>query len=287
MKNQLDWQVGDDEGGWEIISAVRERGPRKPRGRLWGVLLATVVLLTTGGGLAVRSWYHASLGRIRSQIQDVVDQEAQAQAESDLRRLASQQDMESPVWFSRQVAESPAECPETDGERSLDVLLNCFPRAQVKAIEVRGDTAWVEVITDQRLTRQARFYRLTDRGWKHTAPDATFWGDSVELDCGLVTVRCHERDLPHVEALVEHILRAYEEYAILVGTGPGAVLEVHFVAEVPSARLSPISGNTLTLPSPWLMGIPADGAWADEYLDEVTNWVGYAAERMLTSGIYP
>jgi len=280
MRNQLDWQAGDDDGGWEIISAIEVRAPRKRRWRLWGTLLTTLVLLAAGGGFAVRGWYDAVLARIASQIQEVMDQEAQALADGDTKDYLAQQDVTSPAQLDRQAKQALVECPGTDAQGSFEALYACLPDARVEGVEVRGDTAWVEVVTELQPVRQVRFYRRTERGWKHTAPDGTFWGDPVQLDYGLLTVRCYERDLPHIEPLVERMLQAYETYAVLVGSG----LEIRFAAEVPAARLPNVSGHTLTLPSPWLTGIPLEEKWEEGYLEDLAKWVGYAGERILTSG---
>ena len=48
----------------------------------------------------------------------------------------------------------------------------------------------------------------------------------VERVCGALTVRHRERDLPHVQPLVKHILRALYESCTILGFPSGYALEV-------------------------------------------------------------
>jgi hypothetical protein len=246
--------------------------------------LVALVLFGSGGWFAVHGWYHTALQRITHQIQGVIDQEAQALFEQDVGGFLAQQDSQTTEWFARQVEGIQAERMPADGGTSAASLYDRLPGAQVRSVQVMGDMAWVEVVPDRRLVRQVRFFRLTERGWKHTAPDVAFWGDPVEIDCGDVVVHCHERDRPYVEPLTEHILRAHEEHAVLLGSGSGTVLEVQFKVEVPMERMPAISGSTLALPSPWLSGVPVEDSYDQEYLTDLAWWVVCTGERMLTTG---
>jgi hypothetical protein len=144
--------------------------------------------------------------------------------------------------------------------------------ATVQTVELRGDIALVEVVTEHEPVRLARFYRQTDLGWRHTAPQATFWGQELVLDYGQAIVRCYERDLPYVEPLVQEILRTLDQVSPMLGTPSNGTLEVSFIPDDGPPGL--FSGR-IVLPSPWLSGIPVDGAWSEAYLDELTSWVTY------------
>jgi hypothetical protein len=142
----------------------------------------------------------------------------------------------------------------------------------VQNVESRGDIALVEVVAGQEPVRLVRFYRQTGLGWKHTAPRAEFWRDTVERASGAVTVRYRERDLHHVELLIEHILRVFGNACTLLGCPSDYALEVDLA---PVDTLPDVSGDKLILPSPWLSGIPVEGVWSETYLDELAYWVTY------------
>jgi hypothetical protein len=67
----------------------------------------------------------------------------------------------------------------------------------------------------------------------------------------------------------------------MLGSPLQSPLEVQFSIEAPADRLPGLSGGKLTLASPWLSGMPVEGAWDRAYLDELTYWVTYAVASRL------
>lgn len=285
MKLELDWQAGTGEGEWETIAIV-EKGfsLRVPRW-VWRVLLPTVVILTAAAVGGVRHRYARALRRIVFQIQDVIDLEARALARDDLDLFLAQQDEIAPAWYTQQVNrfwQDSARCssrqPGSDALTAQDASPgDCASLAppQVQEVELRGDVAWVEVVAAPDAARQARFYRQTERGWLHTAPRDAFWQGRIARTYGQVTIRAHQRDLPHIEPLVAHILSVAESVSEALGGTADSVLGVDFLTENLPYRSPGLVGDVLALPSPWLTGIPVDGRWDEKYLQELSYWVTY------------
>jgi hypothetical protein len=137
---------------------------------------------------------------------------------------------------------------------------------------MRGDVAWVEVAQPQASLRQVRFYRQTPQGWLHTAPRGQFWRDPVEWPAGRVVVRACRHDLPHLEPVVTHIVGVVDDLCATLGCPADVGLEVHFSHhDGPPA----LSGAVLTLPSPWLTGVPVDEARDVAYVRALTYWTAY------------
>jgi hypothetical protein len=172
-----------------------------------GGLIVVLILSVGGGTLTVRHRYRKVLRHIAFQIQTVIDLEARALTDNDRDLYLAQQDEAALDWVQRQAAHIWPSAPrsgsgmvgraalESKSARSDRRLARL--RAEVQRVEMRGSVAWVEVTTGQGAVRQARFYRKTPWGWKHTAPRTAFWQEALELDYGRVIVRAHERDQPH------------------------------------------------------------------------------------------
>jgi hypothetical protein len=295
MDVQLTWQVGNEEGKWETISTADGRSRRKTHWWSWGVLLTMLAALIGGGGVTLRHRYARAQRQIVFQIQSVIDLETRALEQGDLDLFMAQQDEASRAWYARQavyVHSGRQRCRSNAIQASspavTDVLQkDCPPTRppQVQDVELMGDVAWVEVVNDRESVRQARFYRQTGRGWVHTAPRVEFWKDPVELVYGKVIVLAHERDLPYIEPLVAHILQVVKDTGTMIGSSAAStLLEIEFSIEVPADELPDLSGDVLTLASPWLTGMPIEGAWDGEYLEKAAYWVAYA---MVSQSIAP
>ena len=287
MRVQFEWQAGNENDRWEIIARIEKRAwlKRIPRW-MQGTALALSILLVLGGYVGLRRAYNTALQRIAFQIQSVIDLEAQALARRDVDLFLAQQDKALPGWVTWQAACTRAGCLE-DGGTALESCSCASSRsfgpsypldlsAEVQRVALRGDTAWVEVIAGQELVRQARFYRQTDLGWLHTAPQVEFWKEPVERAYEDVIVRCYQRDLAYVEPLVTHILQVRQALCATLACHPGDTLAVDFVVGTHLDSLPAYSEDGVILVSPWLSGIPVAGTWDGAYLEEVTHRVAYA-----------
>jgi hypothetical protein len=123
-----------------------------------------------------------------------------------------------------------------------------------------------------------RFYRQTEQGWLHTTPDPAFWGEPVEHRYGeRLAFYYHQRDQPYIEPLLEQLGQAFYKVCAYDGCSEDGRFEILFYPEYPESELS----FDLTLPSPWLSGIPVTGdgqpAGAGQPASEWSDMVGEAA----------
>ena len=281
MNVQFDWQAGDENGAWESIAVTKGLTRRRISWRTWSLLTAALITVAVGGYALLLRRYNTALSRITFQIQGVIDLEARALAQRDVDLYLAQQDTTSPAWLAGQAAHIRAHESQSNsgppGARAWATVPGDRSSVKVQEVELWQDIAWVQVVTGQDPVRQVRFYRRTDLGWKHTAPRIAFWGAPVELAYGDVMVRGHERDLPQVEPLIEHISHVYEGVCTTLGCPPDSALRIDIAVEVGTDTLPTFRKNTLTLASPWLSGIPLKGTWDEATLDELAYLSAYAA----------
>jgi hypothetical protein len=171
--------------------------------------------------------------------------------------------------------------------------------ATVEEVDPRGDVAWVQVIEGNPAVRRVRFYRQTDLGWLHTAPDPEFWQAPVEHHHGeQLAFYYHQRDQPYIDPLVEQVGAAFYHICAFAGCKSDERFKILIYPEYPESDLS----FDLALPSPWLSGIPIETdaevkvprvvldvlrqtviAWATKREPAITRWWGQpvAAELWL------
>jgi hypothetical protein len=148
--------------------------------------------------------------------------------------------------------------------------------ATIEDVDLRGDVAWVQVVEGDPPVRRVRFYRQTDHGWLHTAPDLEFWQEPVEHHHGEQLVfYYHQRDQPYIDSLVEQIGDAFYRICASARCKADERFEILIYPEYPESDLS----IDLALPSPWLSGIPAEGKASAR----VPGAVLYILERTVTA----
>lgn len=259
MSPHFEWQAGDDDGHWETIAQETGRARRSRRRRMiWYAglaLFAAIAVAMACGYVIIRRRYVAANRQIAFQIQNVIDVEATAFAKGDQDLFLAQQDEASTRWY-----ESQSRSVERRG-RSFGLALAVLP-ARVESVTMQGDVAWVQVIEGDPAVRRVRFYRQTDKGWLHTAPDIKFWRNSVEHDYGdQLVFRYHQWDQPYIDPLVDQLGEAFAELCASAGCPGDAKFTILFY---PVEAGSDAQAN-LTLPSPWLSGIPVEGDWSGQY----------------------
>jgi hypothetical protein len=267
-RSQFDWQVGDDDGNWETI-AHESKGVRRHRipRWVWALVLAAIMATASGGYVTVRQRYETASQRMIFQIQSVVELEARAFEQGDEELFLAQQD-ETPVpWYAGPAPWLWTRLGSASGLGSVSGLGSAsglgrsyLPRmavlpATVEDVDLRGGVAWVLVIEDDPAVRRVRFYRQTDRGWLHTAPDPEFWQEPVEHHHGgQLVFYYHQRDQPYIDPLVEQVGDAFYRVCAFAGCKADERFEILIYPEYPEGDLS----FDLALPSPWLSGIPVE-----------------------------
>lgn len=268
MSVQFEWQVGSEDGQWEVLSRAG-RGPRRKwPWWVWVILASALVVIAAGVYSVVRRRYRQAAQAVEFQIQGTIDLEARAFAQGDVELFLEQQDDAATSWYEGQALRAQPDCEEqvagTEPRRS-----HCAPvlPATIASVDLRGDTAWVEVIEGEPPVRRARFYQQTDAGWKHTAPRTAFWGRLLRDERQGLTLLYHERDRPHVEPAVERIEEAAVDVCETIYCPVVSELTVTFSTEAPPYERPYLQSDeghqgddALTVSSPWLTGIPIDGA---------------------------
>ena len=263
MSTRFEWQASDDDGRWETIAQVngharrirRRRALRWASASLWIALPVVIVSVAVCACIILRRYDQASK-QIAFQIQSAIDLEAHAFSEGDADLFLAQQDG---TWTP--LYPSQARGFEERGRFFMPPLA-VLP-ASVEDVGLRGDVAWVQVIEDDPPVRRVRFYRQTDQGWLHTAPDLAFWRDPIVHYIGdQLILRYHQRDQPYIDPLVQQLGHAFYSICSSIGCGRDEPFEILFY---PAPAESDIRAD-LALPSPWLSGIPVDGEWSERYL---------------------
>ncbi len=254
----FEWQAGDDDGHWETIAQETGNARRTRRRRvLWylGIaLLAAIVVTAACGYVVVRRRYDEASRQIAFQIQSAIDLEARAFAEGNKDLFLAQQDEASALWY-----ESQSRSLERRG-RSFAPVLTVLP-AQIDNVTMQGDVAWVQVIEGDPPLRRVRFYRQTDKGWLHTAPDLRFWRTPVEHGYGdQLVFSYHQSDQPYIDPLLDQLAQAFIELCASAGCAGDAKFVILFYPEDAGSDAQ----VNLALPSPWLSGIP-EGDWSELY----------------------
>ncbi len=188
--SEFTWYVDEDAdvSSWE--TAPHSGPSRGGRYRLYlviGILLG-VVLLAGAVYLHVR----VKASQLRRDFQAVVDREWQLfiSSPSEMQGLVTEDVPSEQVFgpwaffmFFYGTYATPSPFP---------------PAPQVVSVILQdaGATAWVlqEMRLPQVACRWMTFYRLTDAGWKRTAPDVRFWGPEVMGERAHIRWRTYERE---------------------------------------------------------------------------------------------
>jgi len=275
---EFDWHVGDGHDQQETLAHTTRRRRRLPPRWVWIVAAVIVVSLVAGAYVLLRQRYEEAQARIAFQIRGVVDLEALAYARGDADLFLEQQDREAQEWYQSQAIRVSEKCLDAattqhraaEGRERSEDLYRCEPvlPATVQDVELRRDTAWVEVLEGQPPVRRVRFYRQTDLGWKRTAPQVGFWGTAVEVRYGEDLVfRYHRRDRPHVQPAVDRIVEAFNQTCATFSCPSEGPIEVNFAVDVPHLKAPELRNGLILVPSPWVAGIPPDGTEAPYVID--------------------
>jgi multiple sugar transport system substrate-binding protein len=241
---------------------------------VWWSVLAAALIIATGVTLVVRHRYRQAVDRMTFQIQSVIALEAQAFADGEAERFLAQQDDEDSEWYQsrQQIVRSRHSDPNVARQGVLP--------AKIQHVQLQKDVAWVEVVEDNDPVRRMRFYRQTDRGWLHTAPDPAFWGVPIEarferlfvrgirqervLPGERLIVRYHRQDQSHLDPIVDRLGEVFYEVCATVGCPEHEVFQAIFVAWPPPRY---VPRHIILLSSPWIDGIPVEGTYAERAME--------------------
>jgi hypothetical protein len=256
--NKIDfqWEVGGESGEWETIAESKKRPRGRWSWRVWAVIAAVLIVVTAVAYIVVRQRFEEANQQITDQIKDVIDLETRAWNRGDADMYLRQQDDFDLDWYAHQSRLINAKRAQGDADN--------VPAVKIQNVNVQSDTAWVETIEENEPVRRMRFYRQTDRGWLHTAPDPRFWDQAIEYHYGdQIVFRYYERDQPYIDPLVEQLGAAF--YDICMTVNCESTFEINFAIDV--SETIDVPQETVRLFSPWTSGIPLEGEWSETYAE--------------------
>ncbi|MBN1579407.1 MAG: hypothetical protein JXA89_01800 [Anaerolineae bacterium] len=252
--NRIDfeWQVGGESGEWETIAESKKRPRGRRSWRVWVVVAAVLIVVAAVAFTILRQRFEEANQQITFQLENVIDLETKAWNRGNVDLYLRQQDDFDLDWYAQQSRLVNAK--RTQGD------VGNIPTVKIQEVNVQGDVAWVETIEGNEPVRRMRFYRQTDRGWLHTAPDPRFWDQAIEYHYGdQIVFRYHERDQPYIDPLVEQLGTAF--YDICMTVHCEGVFEVNFIIDTPAVTNVP--ERTVLVLSPWTFGLPLEGEWGE------------------------
>ena len=302
MRVEYDWRAEGGEEAGETIARTPARRARWVRvlRKVWRAvrlaLVAAVAIAAAGYGV-MRVRYAQLERRAEREILQVMAVEQRALARGDARTFLAQQDEEARAWTAYQERWFLTR-PTTVGRREAEAERG---EIRIEGVELHGDVAWVWVVEGE--ARRARFYRhvaadaLGGAGWKQTAPQPEFWGEAREVQRGELIVRYRERDAPFVRALLPVLERVASAAAadlryclagrkVIVSLTPDVGAAGGATGGLPPGAQS--YRREMSLLSPWVTGMPADGVWDGAWLEPLSYEVAHVlAETAMRSATQP
>jgi hypothetical protein len=281
MGVEFEWRVSRSDGDWEVLA--ERHGRRRCRWPWWSWLILGLVLAAgvVGAYFWLRARYEADVQEAKFQIQAVMDLEARAFTRRDPAQFLELQDREEVEWYGQQTLRVQPDCPERlTTEQALRAY--CVPvlPAEIAAIQLDRDVAWLDVVEGNPPLRKARFYRRTPTGWVHTAPPADFWERNEQVSFGTTLVSYNDRDLPHLRPTLDRIGETARDVCDVIYCPSASGLQVRYSVETPPLVAPHLVSSvlyqgedTLVLSSPSLAGFPTDQESARA---ETVYWVAYA-----------
>ncbi|MGB1249423.1 MAG: extracellular solute-binding protein [Candidatus Promineifilaceae bacterium] len=249
MSVDFDWQVSDDE-----FEETEHRMRSTPPWVRWGLMsLFLVVMGAIGGGL----WwqvYSAEL-QLKQSTQFVLDLEHQAYLDGDGDLLFSVYDPDDLAFQSAQLR------PDQQAVHAAGV--------EVTHAEQHEDIVWANAsweqdgIARQRIT----FFEQTENGLRHIATDLAYWGDWNETAFDWGALRLRAADVQWATPISKRIKTALLRASVInrIGEPPTVVIRDDF-------EVSTLA-NVINYPSPRLLGLDAEGALSEAYLDSLEQTI--------------
>ncbi len=291
MSIELDWQIVE-ENVPQQDERIR-RPPPKPRRRLsrkgW-IALASIVTLIVGAVAAYMTWtYRTQLDRASREIHPVARLEAQAIAANDRAAFLALQDPTDADW--RAVQDKRFGRLERDGLPELGwtstgipdvegIAISALPQFGSVTLEPGGAT--LDVMYQFQVThpisggptsirlRVPQFYRQTPSGWVHGNPTLEYWGSWQHRSSKYFAMRYTRRDASVLDGLIPYMDKVLSRVCGPLPCPPQPVYVLFENSPEALARLTDFSYGfddhwvVLKLPSPHLIGVPADARSRDE-----------------------
>ena len=211
---------------------TKKTGSRSIRERWLGrlrLLLGVLTVVGVFGALAGLVWWRLNNvdGNIRRSLADTVSAEVTALRIADRPGYMNVQRADDDVW--RQV-----QADRFDAYQDLKTRYDVQLTGEVLDVTLDGPRGRVQVqeIIDGVPYVQTWFYwRYSERGWRHVAPDYTFWGEADTQTQGNVTVDYHAVDAPLAEAMMAQLPGWLERGCAVLGCTMTPQVTVEIVSQ--------------------------------------------------------
>ena len=185
MSPDIEWRVGDEADQETVVKTSRKQASR------WRKLaVSLVVVLGVGLGVAYSSIPQPkpttppspSPTPVPPPLADMIDREAQALADGDLKTFLSLQDQSDSRWYQSQSGSFQAWGRPYADFGSIVYLSNPLYTI-VESGTLSSDRAWADVVQFRggQYFRETRFYRLRGDQWFRARPDLSFWGEAQQF----------------------------------------------------------------------------------------------------------
>ena len=280
MKNNYSWET-DDESDWEPSSTPEVSSPRVGSRALLlpaaGVIVACLLILflldrrlegrediIRQNIVAAQRTWEQSVDRQDLELFSTLISRAQADWYQSQRRLLMSGRTLDRRSFGLELLPGEPDQFDIDLDASWRKAELAFPRRYT----VSGTDDRPPITLFQTLT-----YQISGDRWQLAPPSASFWGNSVIEDIGLVNITYPERDKEFISRLASDLAHDLADICAEYPTAreclPDSQILIEFETS-PESLLAledvntlALSGRTIVLPAPSLVGLPADEAAYD------------------------
>jgi hypothetical protein len=262
---QIEWEILDEPSDSRHYPAFAGVDPELPvakqrRYQLYYLFAAAVLLLVLAAGGWLWQRAQAGIAQIDTDLQHAVAAELWLASHRDPRRAtALLADPASVAWHAQFSREN----------HLLSTLqasaLGSQSATDINVVEVNDQWAVVHVtvdaISDAGAYRQARFYRYTPQGWRHTAPAVEWWGTPEQFESDYFIFVFRQRDAGVVAEVAPRVDAMYREmrrnFGLAMAPASGKPVVEISPAEAPGAVLLHASSPPrFVVPSPDLYLAP-------------------------------
>lgn len=243
---RLEWQV--ETRKTDLFDSEDPGQKRARRRRMLRLILfiCAVFALVIMAFFAFRQRLLDVQAQLERLLRETVQAEAAALRIGDVNSFIAAQDGANEAWLRRQRAVFNE---YSDIKAAYDVDLS----GAILELEIDGERgrALVEERINGARFAQVWFYRKLEQGWRHVAPDFTFWGEPQQLDSDALSIRYFALDQRFAQALSDTLNEWLRQACADAPCESISPLSIQIVNQAPApAEWSPDGSATLQVLSP-------------------------------------
>ncbi len=194
---RLEWNVESQKIDKSDSEDPLAKRARRRRARLLVMLIVIMLAALAAAVFALRQRSIEVQRQLEQLLRGTVHAETAALRIGDMNTFMSAQDSADETWLQRQQADFRAySALKSNYEVDMSGTIN-----DLEIDGQRGRVVLEERINGSRYARAWFYFYKSGVGWRHVAPDITFWGENRTLETDVISVRYHELDEPLAEAI--------------------------------------------------------------------------------------